>query len=32
MFLRGQRKLTLEQVRKVSARFKLRADVFLAQE
>jgi HTH-type transcriptional regulator/antitoxin HigA len=32
MFLRGQRKLTLEQVRKLSARFKLPADVFLAEE
>ncbi len=31
MFLAGQRKLTLEQVRKLSARFKLRADVFLAK-
>jgi HTH-type transcriptional regulator / antitoxin HigA len=30
MFLRGQRKLTLEQVRNLSARFKLPADVFLA--
>jgi HTH-type transcriptional regulator / antitoxin HigA len=30
MFLRGQRKLTLEQVRKLSARFKIPADVFLA--
>jgi len=29
MFLSGQRKLTLEQVRKLSARFKLPADVFL---
>jgi HTH-type transcriptional regulator/antitoxin HigA len=32
MFLRGQRKLTLEQVRKLSARFKIPADVFLGQE
>ena len=32
MFLRGQRKLTLEQVRKLSARFKIPADVFLAEE
>jgi HTH-type transcriptional regulator/antitoxin HigA len=32
MFLRGQRKLTLEQVRKLSARFKIPADVFLAKE
>jgi HTH-type transcriptional regulator/antitoxin HigA len=32
MFLRGQRKLTLEQVRKLSARFKIPADVFLAAE
>ena len=31
MFLSGQRKLTLEQVRKLSARFKLPADVFLAK-
>lgn len=30
MFLSGQRKLTLEQVRKLSARFKLPADVFLS--
>ncbi len=29
MFLSRQRKLTLEQVRKLSARFKLPADVFL---
>ncbi len=29
MFLRGQRKLTLEQVRKLSSRFKLSADVFI---
>jgi HTH-type transcriptional regulator/antitoxin HigA len=29
MFLSGQRKLTLEQVRRLSARFKLPADVFL---
>jgi HTH-type transcriptional regulator/antitoxin HigA len=32
MFLRGQRKLTLEQVRKLSARFKIPADVFLAEK
>jgi HTH-type transcriptional regulator/antitoxin HigA len=32
MFLRGQRKLTLEQVRKLSARFKIPADVFIAAE
>ena len=32
MFLRGQRKLTLQQVRKLSARFKIAADVFLAEE
>jgi HTH-type transcriptional regulator/antitoxin HigA len=32
MFLRGQRKLTLEQVRKLSARFKIPADVFLVGE
>jgi HTH-type transcriptional regulator/antitoxin HigA len=29
-FLASQRKLTLEQVRKLSARFKLPADVFMA--
>lgn len=29
MFLAGQRKLTLEQVRRLSARFKLSTDVFL---
>jgi HTH-type transcriptional regulator/antitoxin HigA len=29
MFLAGQRKLTLEQVRRLSARFKLPADVFI---
>src|SRR5579864_6832612 len=29
MFLSGQRKLTIEQVRKLSARFKLPADVFI---
>jgi HTH-type transcriptional regulator / antitoxin HigA len=32
MFLRGQRKLTLEQVRKLSARFKVPTDVFIARE
>src|ERR1700722_2282495 len=32
MFLRGQRKLPLEQVRKLSARFKIPADVFIAEE
>jgi HTH-type transcriptional regulator / antitoxin HigA len=32
MFLAHQRKLTLEQVRKLSARFKLPADVFTAKE
>jgi HTH-type transcriptional regulator / antitoxin HigA len=32
MFLASQRKLTLEQVRKLSARFKLPADVFIAKE
>ena len=32
MFLSGQRKLTLAQVRKLAARFKLPADVFLASE
>ena len=30
MFLAGQRKLTIEQVRKLSVRFKLPADVFIA--
>jgi len=30
MFLSGQRSLTLEQVQKLCARFKLRADVFLS--
>ncbi len=30
MFLSGQRKLTLEQVRKLSARFNLPADIFIA--
>jgi HTH-type transcriptional regulator/antitoxin HigA len=29
MFLAGQRKLTLDQVRKLYSRFKLPADVFL---
>jgi HTH-type transcriptional regulator/antitoxin HigA len=29
MFMNGQRNLTLEQVRKLSARFKLPADVFI---
>jgi len=29
MFLAGHRKLTLEQVRKLSSRFKLPADVFI---
>jgi HTH-type transcriptional regulator/antitoxin HigA len=32
MFLSGQRKLTLEQVRRLSARFKLPADVFIATD
>jgi HTH-type transcriptional regulator/antitoxin HigA len=32
MFLRGQRKLTLEQVRRLSARFKLPTDVFITSE
>jgi HTH-type transcriptional regulator / antitoxin HigA len=32
MFLRGQRKLTVKQVRNLSARFKLPADVFIAKE
>lgn len=31
MFLAGQRKLTVEQVRKLSARFKLPADVFIGK-
>lgn len=31
MFLSGQRKLTIEQVRKLSSRFKLPADVFIRQ-
>jgi HTH-type transcriptional regulator/antitoxin HigA len=31
MFLAGQRKLTLEQVRKLAARFKLPADVFIGR-
>ncbi|HEY6488832.1 MAG: hypothetical protein WCC26_07765 [Terracidiphilus sp.] len=31
MFLAGQRKLTLGQLRKLSVRFKLPADVFLAK-
>ena len=30
MFLSGQRNLTLEQVRKLSVRFKVAADVFLS--
>jgi HTH-type transcriptional regulator/antitoxin HigA len=32
MFLAGQRKLTLDQVRRLSARFKLPADIFIATE
>jgi HTH-type transcriptional regulator/antitoxin HigA len=32
MFLAGQRKLTLAQVRRLSARFKLPADLFIAEE
>jgi HTH-type transcriptional regulator/antitoxin HigA len=32
MFLTGQRKLTLEQVRKLSKRFKLPADVFVSSQ
>jgi HTH-type transcriptional regulator / antitoxin HigA len=32
MFLAGQRKLTLEQVRRLSGRFKLPADVFVSKE
>lgn len=31
MFLSGTRKLTLDQVRRLSARFKLPADLFLAR-
>jgi HTH-type transcriptional regulator/antitoxin HigA len=31
MFLAGHRNLTIEQVRKLSARFKLPADVFIAK-
>lgn len=31
MFWAGQRKLTLDQVRRLSARFKLPADVFIAK-
>ena len=31
MFLAGQRKLTLEQVRRLSARFKVPADVFVGK-
>jgi HTH-type transcriptional regulator/antitoxin HigA len=31
MFLAGQRKLTLDQVRRLSARFKLPSDVFIAK-
>jgi len=31
IFLSGQRKLTLEQLRRLSARFKLPADVFMAK-
>jgi len=32
MFLAGQRKLTLEHVRRLSARFKVPADVFMSKE
>jgi HTH-type transcriptional regulator / antitoxin HigA len=32
MFLTGQRNLTLEQVRKLSTRFKLSADVFIPKK
>jgi HTH-type transcriptional regulator/antitoxin HigA len=32
MFLSGQRNLTIEQVRKLSARFKLPADVFIPRK
>jgi HTH-type transcriptional regulator/antitoxin HigA len=31
MFLAGQRKLTIEQLRRLSIRFKLPADVFIAK-
>jgi HTH-type transcriptional regulator / antitoxin HigA len=31
MFLSGQRRLTIEQVRKLSERFRLPADVFIAR-
>jgi HTH-type transcriptional regulator/antitoxin HigA len=31
MFLAGQRTLTLTQVRRLSARFKLPADLFIAE-
>lgn len=31
MFLSGQRKLTIEQVRRLSTRFNLPADVFIAE-
>jgi len=31
MFLAGQRNLTIEQVRRLSARFKLPADAFIAK-
>lgn len=31
MFLSGQRNLTIEQVRRLSARFKLPADVFITK-
>ncbi len=32
MFLAGQRKLTLTQVRKLSTKFKLPADIFIGKE
>lgn len=32
MFLAGQRKLTLEQVRRLSVRFKLPADIFIGKK
>jgi hypothetical protein len=32
MFLASQRKLTLEQVRRLSARFQLATDVFMSKE
>jgi HTH-type transcriptional regulator/antitoxin HigA len=32
MFLRGQRKLTVRQIQKLAARFKVPADVFISAE